>query len=235
MPVNDMLADRRSARRTAMDERRAARQERQGNRNLNDTVTPAGNGDAPGAQSLSPQQQALNTFYATPLYQFPLEQGLQAINANYAARGMLESGAAQKSINDYAAGMASGGLRDYMGFLGNQQALGATAASASSGVSSNYGNSMAGLNSNYANSLSGLNSNYANTVTGLNSNLANAQSSYANNVGDIYSNNAIAKANNSNAMISGIGNAFSGALGGLAYTGAFGGGGGTVYPGYLNA
>lgn len=236
MPQNDMLLsrDERKARR---DEERAARLAARNARRPNDPpATPVADPDAP-----SPQETALNAFYGTQLYQFPLEQGLQAVNANWAGRGMLESGAAEKSMNDYAAGMASGGMRDYMGWLGNQQSLGATAASSAAGIGANYGNTMAGINNNYANAMQGLNSGYASGVSGISNNMANAQSNYATNVGNITSNAAIARANNTNSMISGIGNALGYGLGALAYGGGGGGGGGlgtalpaatSTWPGY---
>lgn len=163
------------------------------------------------------QEKALEAFYNTPLYQFPLEQGLEAVNANYAARGMLQSGAAQKAIEEYGNNMAAQGLRDYMAALGNQQSLGATAASSQAGIGANYGNSLSNLSGNYSNALTGLNQGYANNLTNLYGNMANAQSQYATNVGNINSNAAIANANNTNSMIGGINNALGNAAGYFAY------------------
>lgn len=154
----------------------------------------------------SSSNSAFNAFYQTPLYQFPLQQGLDAVNANYAARGMLQSGAAQKAISDYSAGMASGGLRDYFSLLGNQQAIGFNAASGQVGASQNYANSITGANNNYSNSLQN-----------INTNLANAQSQGALNTGNIYANQAYQNANNSNSMIGGIGSALGSAAGYFAY------------------
>jgi len=159
------------------------------------------------ANALSaPQAQAFQAFYNTPVYQFPLEQGLDAINANYAGRGALQSGAAMKAIEQYGANAAAGGLRDWMGYLGNQQSLGATAASGQTGVSANYGNSMAGANSAFANNVSTAFNNYG-----------NAQSQGAINQGNINSNAAVAHANNSNALLSGIGSSFNKIAGNFAY------------------
>jgi hypothetical protein len=46
-------------------------------------------------------------FTTSPGYQFRLDQGLQGVNAGYAARGLLKSGGAMKGINDYAQNTAS--------------------------------------------------------------------------------------------------------------------------------
>lgn len=163
------------------------------------------------------QTNALNAFYDTQLYQFPLQQGLEALNANYAARGMLESGAAMKGINDYAAGMASGGMRDYTALLGNQQAIGFNAALGQAGAATGYANSVSGANQNYANSLSGANQSYANNVGNALGQLGNAQGQYAQNVGNINSQAITANANNTNAMIGGVGSALGSAAGYFAY------------------
>ena len=177
----------------------------------------SGSGGGSGGTPLSPQDQALNSFYNTPLYQFPLDQGLQAINANYAARGMLESGAAQKSLLNYAQGVAGGALGDYFQLLGNQQGLGFSAASANSGVSQGYANNLTGIGQNAANALSGASSTFANNAGNLAVGLGNAYSQGAYNTSNALSNAAIANANNSNALVSGLGNAFGGIGGALAY------------------
>lgn len=169
------------------------------------------------AGSSGPGQQPFQAFYDTPLYQFPLQEGLDAVNANYAGRGMLESGAAMKAINDYAAGMAAGGMRDYFQLLGNQQAIGFNAASGQAGVGQNFANSITGANQNYVNSMSNLNSTYANNAGNAYANYGNAQSQYAQNVGNINSNAILAQANNNNAMWGGIGSALGNAAGYFAY------------------
>lgn len=189
---------------------------------------PASTLPLPQGVTLGPENAAFNAFYSTPLYQFPLQQGLEQLNANYAARGILESGAAQKGISDYASGQAAGGLRDYFSLLGNQQAIGFNAASAQSGAAQNYANTITGANQNYANSLSGANSQFANNASNLYGNYAggvgsalgqqgavNQQSAY--NTGNIYANQAMANANNTNSMIGGIGSALGSAAGYFAY------------------
>jgi hypothetical protein len=70
-----------------------------------------------------------------------------------------------------------------------------------------------------ASAVAGVGQNYANNLTALNN--QNAQN---------ITNSAVAKANNTNSMIGGIGGAFGNALGGMAYGNGFGGGGGYIAP-----
>lgn len=176
------------------------------------TPTPAATTPA-----VSPQNQAFQAFYDTPLYQVPLQEGLDAVNASWAGRGSLQSGAAMKAISDYGAGHASGALSDYFGLLGQQQNIGYGAASAQAGIGQGYGSQMANAGMNYAQGQNALSQNYTNNITNLSGNLANAQGQYAQNAGNIYSNQATANANNTNGLISGIGNAFGNVAGYYAY------------------
>lgn len=86
---------------------------------------------------------AFDQFRNSTGYQFRLGQGMDAVNSGYAGAGTLKSGAALKAINEYGQNFASNEFGNYMGMLGNQQALGANAASAQAGVSQNMGNSLA--------------------------------------------------------------------------------------------
>jgi hypothetical protein len=167
--------------------------------------------------SSSGQNSALNAFMDTPLYTVPFERGVDAINANYAGRGALQSGAAMKAISDYAGDSASGALRDYFSLLGNQQAIGFNAAAGQAGAAGNYANSITGSNTNYANALSGMNNQYAAGVGGALGNLGNAYGQGAINTGNILANQQIANANNTNSMIGGIGSSLGNAAGYFAY------------------
>lgn len=180
-------------------------------------------------EAVNPQLAAFENFYNQPVYQFPMQQGIDAINASWAGRNALESGAAAKSIGEYVGGVvAPGAFRDYMSYLGNQQGVGMGAASAQAGIGQGYANSIQAANTNYTNALSGANSAFANNATslygnyaanaaGAAGNLANAYSQGAINVGNINSNAAIAYANNSNSLVSGIGNALGTGAGIYAY------------------
>jgi hypothetical protein len=190
--------------------------------------TPAATLPLPSGVAQGPQNAAFNAFYNTPLYQVPLQEGLDSINAHWAARGGLESGAAMKGISDYTAGHAAGGLRDYMSLLGNQQAIGFNATSAQAGAAQNYANSIQGSNQNYANAMQGANSAYANNASnayggyasGINNalgQLGQGQAQGAINAGNINANAITANANNTNAMIGGLGSAFGSVANYYAY------------------
>lgn len=100
------------------------------------------------APSVSPQQAAQNAFdqfRQSTNYQFRLGEGLDAVNSGYAGNGVLQSGAALRGINDYAQNMASGELGNYLALLGQQQGVGAGAASAAAGVGQNFANNAANL------------------------------------------------------------------------------------------
>jgi hypothetical protein len=91
-----------------------------------------------------------NTFYNSPAYQVPLQEGLKGVNTHYAAIGALESGAAMKAINDYAAGHAASALNTYMDDLYRQEALGESAAAATAGVGEGLVNQVSANNNNAA-------------------------------------------------------------------------------------
>lgn len=137
-------------------------------------------------------EDAFNIFRNSTGYQFRVNQGQDAINTGYAARGLLQSGAALRSLDDYRQNMASAEFGNYLGSLQDQSRLGFGAASAQAGVGQNFANNVTQLNSANANAL------------------ANA---------------AVARANNSNALIGGIGGALGGVLGGFggsSFTNPFG-------------
>lgn len=160
---------------------------------------------------------AYDTWKDSTGYQARLNEGLDAVNANWAARGALESGAAQKSLLEYGQTFASNDIYPYMGMLGNVMTQGTGAASAMAGAAGQYGQSMGNLNSAYAANLANAGTNLAGTVTGLNANLAGAQGTAATNIGGITGNAAIANANNSAGVVQGIGNALGGVAGYYAY------------------
>lgn len=80
---------------------------------------------------------AFDAFRNSTNYQFRLGEGMKAANQGYAARGMLQSGAAMKGLNDYGQNMASNELGNYMNILGQQQQVGLSGANALAGVGTN--------------------------------------------------------------------------------------------------
>jgi hypothetical protein len=75
---------------------------------------------------------------------------MQGLNQNYAAKGLLQSGAAMKGLQQNA---LTNYFLPYAGLLGGQQAVGAGAASAIAGVGQNFGNTAANIAGQMGNSL----------------------------------------------------------------------------------
>jgi hypothetical protein len=101
-------------------------------------------GDTTGAND------ALARFKASTGYQGRLEEGQRAINTGYAARGALESGAAQKALLNYGQQQASGEFGNYLNALGGQQAAGQNALGAATGAGVAFGNQSAQANQSQA-------------------------------------------------------------------------------------
>lgn len=99
-------------------------------------------------------QQAFDNYLNSTGYQFQLGQGMKALDSKFGGMGSFKSGAAVKAANDYAMNMGKGYFNDYLAALGNQQALGLSAASAQAGVGQNYANSLAAINANRADAMS---------------------------------------------------------------------------------
>ncbi len=102
----------------------------------NDTAT------APAAES------AFKSYLDSTGYKFQMDEGTDAINTNMAARGLLESGAALKSLQSYGQNTGKAFFKDYLGLLDNQQRLGLSGASALAGVSQNFANATSANNNN---------------------------------------------------------------------------------------
>jgi hypothetical protein len=84
-------------------------------------------------------------------YQFRYDQGLKATEGNYATKGALDSGAAEKAKITFGQNFASNELGNYMNLLASQQAAGLTAAGAVMGVNTNYAGNVTAQNTNAAN------------------------------------------------------------------------------------
>lgn len=94
---------------------------------------------------------ALQTYYDSTGYDSRLKQGQNSVTAALGNRGLLESGAAQKSLLKYGQDYASNEFGKYMGYLSNQQGVGLSAASAQAGVGQGYANAVTQNNNNAAN------------------------------------------------------------------------------------
>ena len=95
-------------------------------------------------------RSAFDIFRDSTGYQFRFDQGQNALDTSAAARGMIRSGPQMKALTEYGQGVASDEFGRYMGYLGNQQGVGLSGASALAGVGQSYANSVSNLNSQNA-------------------------------------------------------------------------------------
>lgn len=74
----------------------------------------------PAAGGVSPQQtnDAFHNYLNSTAYQFQLGQGLNAINSNAAARGLLGSGGTAKGLEQYGQNLAGTTFNNYLNQLG---------------------------------------------------------------------------------------------------------------------
>jgi hypothetical protein len=108
-------------------------------------VAGVGTTGAPATTPQTAQQaanDAFNIFRNSTGYQFRVNEGQNALNSGYAGSGLLQSGAALRALDDYRQNMASNEFGNYMAYLGNQQGVGLSGASAVAGVGQNYANSV---------------------------------------------------------------------------------------------
>jgi hypothetical protein len=89
--------------------------------------------------SLAALQQA-------PGYQFRLNEGMNQLNTGYAARGLLNSGAAQKAALRFGQDYASNEYNNRFNQLASQQGVGLSAGNALAGVSNTYANQVTSQN-----------------------------------------------------------------------------------------
>jgi hypothetical protein len=137
-------------------------------------------------------QSAYDQFKNYTGYQYRLNEGQNAINSGYAAKGTLQSGAAMLALQKHGQDYASGEFGNYMGYLTGQQQLGPGAANALGGVGTNYAN------------------NAGNIAMQNGNNLANAAIARANNKNQLYS-----------GIAQGIGGIAGSMFGGSSYGGGF--------------
>lgn len=114
-------------------------------------------GAAPPQPAQTPQQAALaayDIFKQSTGYQSRLKEGMGALSANYFGGGVGQSGAAMKAALRYGQEFASDEFGRYLGYLGNQQGVGLSGASALAGVSQGFADRMSDISQNGANTAS---------------------------------------------------------------------------------
>lgn len=111
------------------------------------TGAPAGATATPPGVTPMSATTAMNNFANSAGMQFALQSGAKSVNMGAGANGWLESGAALKALQANGQNIA---LQQYFpmytGLLGQQQAVGAGAASSIAGVGANFGNTAANIN-----------------------------------------------------------------------------------------
>lgn len=90
-------------------------------------------------------------YIANSDYAFQFTQGANKLNSGYAANGALNSGAAMKAMEKYRQDLQSGYRNEYIGYLGQQQGVGLSGASALAGVGQNYVGNVTANNTNAGN------------------------------------------------------------------------------------
>lgn len=119
-------------------------------------------------------QDAFQTYQNSTGYQFRLNQGMNALASNYRARGVSQSGAADKALLKYGQDYGSNEFGNYLGQLSNQQAVGLSAANALAGVGTNYAGMVGANNQNAADATANAAIAKANANNGLYAGVANA-------------------------------------------------------------
>lgn len=87
-------------------------------------------------------------------YQFRQNEGMNALASNFRGRGISQSGAADKALLRYGQDYGSNEFGKYLGYLGNQQGVGLSGASALAGVGQGFANSVSANNQNAADAIS---------------------------------------------------------------------------------
>jgi hypothetical protein len=116
---------------------------------------------------------AFDRFRDSSGYQFQLSEGLGAVNSNAYAKGMGQSGATYKALQNRGAALADSSLQGYLGNLQNVSSQGTQAAGALAGVSTNYVGQVSNNNQNQATTVGNAALSNAANWSGTLQNLAN--------------------------------------------------------------
>lgn len=130
--------------------------------------------DLSGANGLDAAQAAQANFLQSPGYQWQLGEGLRAVDAGAAAKGLLRSGATIKAEEAYGQGLAKQDFASYYNRLFDLSKLGETAAAGSADASTKTGAGIAQTDASAADKTSSIYGNLgqglSTTVNGLFSN-----------------------------------------------------------------
>jgi hypothetical protein len=117
---------------------------------------------------------AMEGFHTSPGYQFQLDQGLRAIDAGAASKGILNSGATLKAEQTFGTGLADKEFSDYYNRLFDLSKLGESAAAGSASATADAAKGIAQTDLSQGSALSSI---YGNAAQGV----GNSINNYANN------------------------------------------------------
>lgn len=89
---------------------------------------------------------SLRALQEAPGYQFRVQQGQNSLNTGWAARGLLNSGAAQRAAISFGQNIASEEYGNRFNQLAQQQGVGLSAGNALAGVGTNFANNVTNQN-----------------------------------------------------------------------------------------
>lgn len=135
----------------------------------NTAVTDLSGANGPGASDA-----ALADFRSSPGYQWQLDQGLRAVDAGAAAKGMLRSGATLKAEQTFGSGLADQDFTNYYNRLFDLSKLGETAAAGTGAANLSTGQGIASTDLSLGSAQTSI---YGNAAQGI----GNAVNNYANN------------------------------------------------------
>ena len=110
---------------------------------------------------------AMGNFQTSPGYQFSMDQGLRAVDAGAAAKGLLRSGATLKAEQTFGTGLADQEFSNYYNRLFDMSKLGETAAAGGASTAVAAGNSAQGAGNTQASIYNNLGQSLTSTGQGL--------------------------------------------------------------------
>lgn len=117
----------------------------------------------------------MSDFQSSPSYGFIRDESMRAIDRNRSARGLLNSGAADKARMDRAAGLASTDFENWWNRIAGVAGAGQTATAGTAAAGQNAANMISNAHQQAGNARA---SSYANTAGAINTGANNILSSY---------------------------------------------------------
>lgn len=145
-------------------------------------IGPDGSYKAPASGAAAPDYSA---FFASPDYNFRLQQGEQAIERSQAAKGLLTSGSTLKAANNYAQDTASSEYGSWFNRLAGLAGVGQSATNTTVAAGQNAANNISSAYTNIGNANA---SSYINTASSVNGTINNVLGAYLGSKGGSFGN-----------------------------------------------